>query len=46
MALLDLRPNCECCNKNLPPETNEAMIWTYTESMISRDDFEERTACL
>jgi len=27
--MLELRPNCENCNKALPPESTEAMICTY-----------------
>ncbi|NIZ61926.1 DUF1272 domain-containing protein [Sedimentitalea sp. CY04] len=27
--MLDLRPNCECCDKDLPPESTEAMICTF-----------------
>ncbi len=27
--MLDLRPNCECCNKDLPPDTNAARICTF-----------------
>jgi hypothetical protein len=27
--MLELRPNCECCNKELPPEASDAMICTY-----------------
>jgi hypothetical protein len=27
--MLELRPTCENCNKNLPPESTEAMICTY-----------------
>ena len=27
--MLELRPNCECCDRNLPPESNEAMICTF-----------------
>jgi uncharacterized protein len=27
--MLELRPNCECCNKNLPPETKDAMICSF-----------------
>ncbi len=27
--MLELRPNCENCDKDLPPETNEAMICTF-----------------
>ena len=27
--MLELRPNCECCNKDLPPDSAEARICTY-----------------
>lgn len=27
--MLDLRPNCEYCDKDLPPAATEAMICTY-----------------
>lgn len=27
--MLELRPNCECCDKNLPPESADAVICTY-----------------
>jgi len=27
--MLQLRPNCECCNKDLPPESREARICSY-----------------
>ncbi len=27
--MLDLRPNCECCDKDLPPNAREAMICTF-----------------
>ncbi len=27
--MLELRPNCECCNKDLPPDSTEAMICTF-----------------
>ncbi|MBX4866382.1 DUF1272 domain-containing protein [Rhizobium bangladeshense] len=27
--MLELRPNCECCDKDLPPESMEARICTY-----------------
>ncbi len=27
--MLELRPNCECCDRNLPPAAREAMICTY-----------------
>ena len=34
--MLELRPNCECCDKNLPPESAEAMICTF-ECTFCRD---------
>ncbi|HKX39788.1 MAG TPA: DUF1272 domain-containing protein [Burkholderiaceae bacterium] len=27
--MLQLRPNCECCNVDLPPESTEARICTF-----------------
>jgi hypothetical protein len=27
--MLELRPNCECCGADLPPESTEAMICTF-----------------
>jgi hypothetical protein len=27
--MLELRPNCECCNVDLPPESTTARICTY-----------------
>ena len=27
--MLTLRPNCECCDRDLPPESPEARICTY-----------------
>jgi len=27
--MLDLRPNCECCDKDLPPEATDARICSY-----------------
>ncbi|MBF0871902.1 DUF1272 domain-containing protein [Gluconobacter japonicus] len=27
--MLDLRPNCECCDRDLPPESLEARICTF-----------------
>jgi len=27
--MLELRPNCECCNKDLPPSAPDAMICTF-----------------
>ena len=27
--MLELRPNCECCDTNLPPDADNAMICTF-----------------
>ncbi|HPI96635.1 MAG TPA: DUF1272 domain-containing protein [Gammaproteobacteria bacterium] len=27
--MLEIRPNCECCDKDLPPESKEAMICSF-----------------
>ncbi|WP_374622641.1 DUF1272 domain-containing protein [Devosia sp.] len=27
--MLELRPNCECCNRDLPPAALDAMICSY-----------------
>lgn len=27
--MLELRPNCECCDIDLPPDSTEAMICTF-----------------
>jgi len=27
--MLELRPNCECCNRDLPPEAPDAMICSF-----------------
>ena len=34
--MLELRPNCECCNRDLPPESTEARICTF-ECTFCRD---------
>jgi hypothetical protein len=34
--MLQLRPNCECCNRDLPPESTEAMICSF-ECTFCRD---------
>jgi uncharacterized protein len=39
--MLELRPNCECCNRDLPPESPEAMICTY-ECTFCRDCAQSR----
>ena len=28
-AMLELRPNCECCDRDLPPDSPEARICTF-----------------
>jgi hypothetical protein len=27
--MLDLRPNCECCDRDLPPESEDVFICTF-----------------
>ncbi len=27
--MLDLRPNCECCDRDLPPDATNAVICTF-----------------
>ena len=27
--MLQLRPNCECCNRDLPPESEDALICSF-----------------
>ena len=27
--MLELRPGCECCDRDLPPDSEEAMICTF-----------------
>ena len=27
--MLELRPNCECCNRDLPPESADAVICSF-----------------
>ena len=34
--MLELRPNCECCDRDLPPDSTEARICTY-ECTFCRD---------
>lgn len=34
--MLELRPNCECCDKDLPPDAAEAMICSF-ECTFCRD---------
>jgi hypothetical protein len=39
-VVLELRPNCENCDRDLPPESVEAMICTY-ECTFCRDCVEQ-----
>jgi len=34
--MLQLRPGCECCDRDLPPDSTEAVICTY-ECTFCRD---------
>jgi uncharacterized protein len=34
--VLELRPNCECCNKDLPPEAADAVMCSF-ECTFCRD---------
>lgn len=34
--MLELRPNCECCGRDLPPDSSNAMICTF-ECTFCRD---------
>jgi hypothetical protein len=34
--MLQLRPNCECCDRDLPPDSTQALICTY-ECTFCRD---------
>jgi hypothetical protein len=39
--MLELRPNCECCDRDLPPDTPDAMICSF-ECTFCRSCVEER----
>jgi hypothetical protein len=39
--MLEIRPNCECCDRDLPPDSTEAMICTF-ECTFCRDCVEQR----
>ncbi len=39
--MLEIRPNCECCNKDLPPDSPDAMICTF-ECTYCRDCVEHK----
>jgi cyclohexyl-isocyanide hydratase len=40
-TMLELRPNCECCDKDLPPAATDAMICTF-ECTFCRDCVQNR----
>jgi len=39
--MLQLRPNCECCDRDLPPGSREALICSF-ECTFCRDCAEQR----
>jgi hypothetical protein len=39
--MLQLRPNCECCNKDLPPDAGGALICSF-ECTFCRDCADQR----
>ena len=39
--MLELRPNCECCDRDLPPDSCDARICTY-ECTFCADCAEQR----
>ncbi len=39
--MLQLRPNCECCDRDLPPDTRDAFICTF-ECTFCRECCEQR----
>ena len=39
--MLEMRPNCECCDKDLPPDSTEAVICTF-ECTFCADCAEQR----
>ncbi|WP_374472584.1 DUF1272 domain-containing protein [Phenylobacterium sp.] len=41
--MLELRPNCECCDRDLPPESADARICTF-ECTFCADCAETRLA--
>ena len=41
--MLELRPSCECCNRDLPPESEEALICSF-ECTFCRTCASERLA--
>lgn len=41
--MLELRPNCECCGRDLPPDATDAVICSF-ECTFCRDCAEHRLA--
>ncbi len=41
--MLELRPNCECCDRDLPPDSREALICSF-ECTWCRDCAEAKLA--
>ena len=41
--MLEMRPGCECCDRDLPPETTEARICSF-ECTFCQDCTEKRLA--
>jgi len=39
--MLELRPSCECCDRDLPPESGEAMICSF-ECTFCRECVDEK----
>lgn len=39
--MLQLRPNCECCDRDLPPDTRDAFICTF-ECTFCRECCEQK----
>ena len=38
--MLELRPNCECCDRDLPPDSSEALICTFECTFCTSCDAE------
>ena len=36
--MLELRPGCECCNRDLPPDSTEALICTFANMFVQSMD--------
>lgn len=44
--MLELRPNCECCDANLPPDSDAARICTFEHTFCAEcADVRFETAC-